>query len=134
MTRTPDLLITNQLLYRLSYTSIFCFAGFLLLSLATTSDLLITNQLLYRLSYTSLSNCGVAGLIVTNQLLCPLKAVFIVTQAFAKVNQISFVKYYYLYFLFTLFFALSPEFSVKSVFCTNFSQYFFIFSFSAKLC
>ena len=54
MTRTPDLLITNQLLYRLSYTSLLTFCGTpLLLSLTTISDLLITNQLLYQLSYTS---------------------------------------------------------------------------------
>ena len=45
MTRTHDLLITNQLLYRLSYISIFTFR---------VADLLITNQLLYRLSYTSI--------------------------------------------------------------------------------
>ena len=45
MTRTHDLLITNQLLYRLSYTSvpIWLFGGSL-----------ITNQLLYRLSYSSI--------------------------------------------------------------------------------
>ena len=69
MTRTPDLLITNQLLYQLSYTSIcenrlspskFCllvyhdFALLKILSLTTTGDLLITNQLLYQLSYTSI--------------------------------------------------------------------------------
>ena len=54
VTRTPDLLITNQLLYQLSYTSLLTFCGTpLSLSLATISDLLITNQLLYRLSYTS---------------------------------------------------------------------------------
>ena len=68
VTRTPDLLITNQLLYRLSYTSIvyenwlspypvFQFTTFFPackeVSLRTASDLLITNQLLYRLSYTS---------------------------------------------------------------------------------
>ena len=46
VTRTHDLLITNQLLYRLSYISIFTFG---------VADLLITNQLLYRLSYTSMS-------------------------------------------------------------------------------
>ena len=45
MTRTHDLLITNQLLYRLSYISIFTFG---------VADLLITNQLLYQLSYTSI--------------------------------------------------------------------------------
>ena len=45
MTRTHDLLITNQLLYRLSYISIFTFR---------VADLILTNQLLYRLSYTSI--------------------------------------------------------------------------------
>ena len=45
MTRTHDLLITNQLLYRLSYISIFTFG---------VADLILTNQLLYRLSYTSI--------------------------------------------------------------------------------
>ena len=44
MTRTHDLLITNQLLYRLSYISIFTFG---------VADLILTNQLLYQLSYTS---------------------------------------------------------------------------------
>ena len=44
VTRTHDLLITNQLLYRLSYISIFTFG---------VADLILTNQLLYRLSYTS---------------------------------------------------------------------------------
>ena len=54
VTRTPDLLITNQLLYQLSYTSLLTFCGTpLSLSLTTISDLLITNQLLYQLSYTS---------------------------------------------------------------------------------
>ena len=68
MTRTRDLLITNQLLYRLSYTSEYDIRSgeshtlFLVYhkgvdlkrkSLRTISDLLITNQLLYRLSYTS---------------------------------------------------------------------------------
>ena len=38
-------LITNQLLYRLSYISIFTFG---------VADLILTNQLLYQLSYTSL--------------------------------------------------------------------------------
>ena len=38
VTRTPDLLITNQLLYRLSYISIFTFG---------VADLILTNQLLY---------------------------------------------------------------------------------------
>lgn len=38
MTRTHDLLITNQLLYRLSYISIFTFV---------VADLILTNQLLY---------------------------------------------------------------------------------------
>ena len=47
MTRTHDLLITNQLLYRLSYISIFTFG---------VVDLILTNQLLYRLSYTSIGN------------------------------------------------------------------------------
>ena len=42
MTRTHDLLITNQLLYRLSYSSIFNFLR---------PSLVVTNQLLYRLSY-----------------------------------------------------------------------------------
>ena len=43
VTRTPDLLITNQLLYQLSYTSLLTFCGTpLSLSLATISDLLIT--------------------------------------------------------------------------------------------
>ena len=51
VTRTRDLLITNQLLYRLSYSGIS--DG---LSLSTTSDLLITNQLLYRLSYSGISD------------------------------------------------------------------------------
>ena len=50
MTRTHDLLITNQLLYRLSYISIFTFG---------VADLILTNQLLYQLSYTSLLTfCG----------------------------------------------------------------------------
>ena len=44
VTRTHDLLITNQLLYRLSYISIFTFG---------VADLILTNQLLYQLSYTS---------------------------------------------------------------------------------
>ena len=44
MNRTHDLLITNQLLYRLSYISIFTFG---------VADLILTNQLLYQLSYTS---------------------------------------------------------------------------------
>ena len=44
-TRTDDLLITNQLLYRLSYSS---------LSTCTRGDIEITNQLLYQLSYTSI--------------------------------------------------------------------------------
>ena len=47
VTRTHDLLITNQLLYRLSYISIFTFG---------VADLILTNQLLYRLSYTSICN------------------------------------------------------------------------------
>ena len=38
VTRTHDLLITNQLLYRLSYISIFTFG---------VVDLILTNQLLY---------------------------------------------------------------------------------------
>ena len=69
-TWTAGLLITNQLLYRLSYSSIsyenWLFRHTLFLvyhtswllkrnSLTTTGDLLITNQLLYRLSYTSIS-------------------------------------------------------------------------------
>ena len=45
VTRTHDLLITNQLLYRLSYISIFIFG---------VADLILTNQLLYQLSYTSI--------------------------------------------------------------------------------
>ena len=45
VTRTHDLLITNQLLYRLSYISIFTFEA---------ADLILTNQLLYQLSYTSI--------------------------------------------------------------------------------
>ena len=45
MTRTHDLLITNQLLYRLSYSSIFNFLQ---------PGLVVTNQPLYRLSYTSI--------------------------------------------------------------------------------
>ena len=45
VTRTHDLLITNQLLYRLSYISIFTFG---------VADLILTNQLLYQLSYTSI--------------------------------------------------------------------------------
>ena len=51
VTRTHDLLITNQLLYRLSYISIFTFG---------VADLILTNQLLYQLSYTSvaLSSAG----------------------------------------------------------------------------
>ena len=47
VTRTHDLLITNQLLYRLSYISIFTFE---------IADLILTNQLLYQLSYTSIGN------------------------------------------------------------------------------
>ena len=47
MARTHDLLITNQLLYRLSYISIFTFG---------VADLILTNQLLYQLSYTSIGN------------------------------------------------------------------------------
>ena len=57
---TSDLLITNQLLYRLSYISIFTFG---------VADLILTNQLLYRLSYISIFTFGVADLILTNQLL-----------------------------------------------------------------
>ena len=38
VTRTHDLLITNQLLYRLSYISIFTLG---------VADLILTNQLLY---------------------------------------------------------------------------------------
>ena len=45
VTRTHDLLITNQLLYRLSYSSTFNFLR---------PGLVVTNQLLYRLSYTSI--------------------------------------------------------------------------------
>ena len=63
MTRTHDLLITNQLLYRLSYISIFTFG---------VADLILTNQLLYRLSYISIFTFGVADLILTNQLLYQL--------------------------------------------------------------
>ena len=47
VTRTHDLLITNQLLYRLSYISIFTFG---------VADLILTNQLLSQLSYTSICN------------------------------------------------------------------------------
>ena len=47
MTRTHDLLITNQLLYRLSYISIFTFG---------VADLILTNQLLYQLSYINTCN------------------------------------------------------------------------------
>ena len=47
VTRTHDLLITNQLLYRLSYISIFTFG---------VADLILTNQSLYQLSYTSIGN------------------------------------------------------------------------------
>ena len=73
MTRTPDLLITNQLLYQLSYSSIYEKAGTPLSilvyhrgrfgsifvsavwpALSTIRGLLITNQLLYRLSYSSI--------------------------------------------------------------------------------
>ena len=64
VTRTHDLLITNQLLYRLSYISIFTFG---------VADLILTNQLLYRLSYISIFTFGVADLILTNQLLCQLR-------------------------------------------------------------
>ena len=60
---TGDLLITNQLLYRLSYISIFTFG---------VADLILTNQLLYRLSYISIFTFGVADLILTNQLLYQL--------------------------------------------------------------
>ncbi len=60
MTRTHDLLITNQLLYQLSYSSIFHFGDdlreYAMLTLTTTSDLLITNQLLYQLSHSSIFN------------------------------------------------------------------------------
>ena len=63
VTRTHDLLITNQLLYRLSYISIFTFG---------VADLILTNQLLYRLSYISIFTFGVADLILTNQLLYQL--------------------------------------------------------------
>ena len=55
-----DQLITNQLLYRLSYISIFTFG---------VADLILTNQLLYRLSYISIFTFGVVDLILTNQLL-----------------------------------------------------------------
>ena len=58
-----DLIITNQLLYQLSYISIFTFG---------VADLILTNQLLYRLSYISIFTFGVADLILTNQLLYQL--------------------------------------------------------------
>ena len=55
VTRTHDLLITNQLLYQLSYSSIFHFEDALreyaMLTLTTTSDLLITNELLATVAY-----------------------------------------------------------------------------------
>ena len=54
VTRTHDLLITNQLLYRLSYISIFTFG---------VADLILTNQLLYRLSYTSVALSGAGNMI-----------------------------------------------------------------------
>ena len=44
---TGDLLITNQLLYRLSYISIFTFG---------VADLILTNQLLCQLRYTGTWN------------------------------------------------------------------------------
>ena len=47
VTRTHDLLITNQLLYRLSYISIFTFG---------VEDLILTNQLLCQLRYTGTWN------------------------------------------------------------------------------
>ena len=47
VTRTHDLLITNQLLYRLSYISIFTFG---------VADLILTNQLLCLLRYTGTWN------------------------------------------------------------------------------
>ena len=51
VTRTHDLLITNQLLYQLSYSSIFTFGDplrrFAMLTLTTTDDLLITSEMLY---------------------------------------------------------------------------------------
>ena len=55
VTRTHDLLITNQLLYRLSYISIFTFG---------VADLILTNQLLYRLSYISVFTFRAADLIL----------------------------------------------------------------------
>ena len=70
MTRTHDLLITNQLLYRLSYISIFTFG---------VADLILTNQLLYRLSYISIFTFGGADLILTNQLLYQLSYTSILT-------------------------------------------------------
>ena len=63
VTRTHDLLITNKLLYRLSYISIFTFG---------VADLILTNQLLYRLSYISIFTFEIADLILTNQLLYQL--------------------------------------------------------------
>ena len=45
MNRTHDLLITNQLLSRLSYSSVRNFGQ---------PGLVVTNQLLYQLSYTSI--------------------------------------------------------------------------------
>ena len=70
VTRTHDLLITNQLLYRLSYISIFTFE---------IADLILTNQLLYRLSYISIFIFGAANLILTNQLLYQLSYTSILT-------------------------------------------------------
>ena len=80
-TRTPDLLITNQLLYQLSYTStatiiiisqfyelVKCFFKFFKKVFyeaggrTRTPDLLITNQLLYQLSYTSIQKVEATGL------------------------------------------------------------------------
>ena len=70
VTRTHDLLITNQLLYRLSYISIFTFG---------VADLILTNQLLYRLSYISIFTFGVVNLLITNQLLYHLSYTSILT-------------------------------------------------------
>ena len=47
VTRTHDLLITNQLLYRLSYSSIYICEFGRNVPLRTTTDLLITSEMLY---------------------------------------------------------------------------------------
>ena len=50
-TRTRDLLITNQLLYQLSYTSILMDGS----NRARTCDILLVRQTLSQLSYTPIS-------------------------------------------------------------------------------